>query len=728
MKLISLTAMTTQTQTQKSLTQTLANHLAEGTITPQILSQVMTAHFGGTDAQGKWNWKLAYEFLEASWVIYLRSLSNLNLSLLQRKEKRSPTETRRSEDQLKYQQFSTPLPIGYLMSQAAGITPEDVVLEPSAGTGLLAIWAEPAGASLILNEFAPLRQQFLDKLFSESPRFRFNAEQIHDYLPTEHQPSVVLMNPPFSASLNFTKREKLATQRHIHSALMRLRPGGRLVALTSHSFTPTKWRETFEQWSQIATLLSALTLPQNAYYKLGTTWGTQILVFDKVPGELDLRVCHQVDCLALAEVLIETLLPCSLLGDLIPIYEAPTPRQRVKAKDRFTPTEDFGNIVQLEYKTLDWDSSNSEFVEGLYEPYSLQSISIPEACAHPTALVQSTAMASIAPPQPHYRPSLPERTLEEGQLSDAQLETLIMAGNAHSQMLNGYYKIDKHEALVRTSDGDPDGQQYRQGYFIADGTGCGKGRENFAIILDNWLLGRKKAIFVTASASLLEDARRDWTDLGGRPEQIVPLSQFKQGEVINLGEAILFVTYATLRQPAKAGKCSRVAQVVEWLGADWQGCLIFDESHAMAKAIAKADDQGFGVQDASAQGKAGLEIQRQLPQARVVYSSATGATEVSNLAYAERLGLWMGNADFLSREAFINAMAEGGIAAMEIVARDLKALGLYCARTLSYAGVSYEILEHKLTSPQIETYDAYARAFQQIFNHLELALKASNAL
>ena len=68
--------MTTQTQTKQSITQTLAHQLAEGTITSQILSETMTEHFGGTDAQGKWNWKLAYEFLEASWVVYLRSLSS----------------------------------------------------------------------------------------------------------------------------------------------------------------------------------------------------------------------------------------------------------------------------------------------------------------------------------------------------------------------------------------------------------------------------------------------------------------------------------------------------------------------------------------------------------------------------------------------------------------------------------------------------------------------------
>ena len=44
-----------------------------------------------------------------------------------------PSQTRRSEEQLKYQQFSTPLPLAYAALQAAMIRPGDVVLEPSAG-------------------------------------------------------------------------------------------------------------------------------------------------------------------------------------------------------------------------------------------------------------------------------------------------------------------------------------------------------------------------------------------------------------------------------------------------------------------------------------------------------------------------------------------------------------------------------------------------------------------
>src|SRR3546814_9582534 len=102
----------------------------------------------------------------------------------------------------------------------------------------------------------------------------------------------------------------------------------------------------------------------------------------------------------------------------------------------------------------------------------------------------------------------------------------------------------------------------------------------------------------------------------------------------------------------------------------------------------------------------------------LVYVSATGATTVQNLAYAQRLGLW-GGADFpfASRSEFVAAIEEGGVAAMEVLARDLKALGLYASRSLSFDGVEYELLEHRLTEEQRRIYDSYAGALQVIHNN-----------
>jgi hypothetical protein len=224
---------------------------------------------------------------------------------------------------------------------------------------------------------------------------------------------------------------------------------------------------------------------------------------------------------------------------------------------------------------------------------------------------------------------------------------------------------------------------------------------------------------------LLEDARRDWIALGGSPDQILPLSQFRQGEPIERSEGIIFATYATLRTEAKQGKSSRVEQLIDWCGKDFDGVIVFDEAHAMSNA--SPEKKEWGIKKASLQGIAGLRLQHGLSQARVLYVSATGATTISNLAYAQRLGLWMAaEFPFASQSDFVAEMEKGGIAALEVVSRDLKALGLYTARSLSYQGVEYDILEHELTPEQIKIYNAYADAFQIIHQNLEAALKATN--
>ena len=112
--------------------------------------------------------------------------------------------------------------------------------------------------------------------------------------------------------------------------------------------------------------------------------------------------------------------------------------------------------------------------------------------------------------------------------------------------------------------------------------------------------------------------------------------------------------------------------------------IVFDEAHAMANAGGGKSERGDLA--ASPQGKVGLRLQHALLDARIVYVSATGATMVENLAYAQRLGLW-GGADFpfANRSEFVGAIEEGGVAAMEVLARDLKALGLYSVQSLSRA-------------------------------------------
>jgi predicted RNA methylase len=718
-----------------------------GRIQAAMLRAAMERAFGGSDAEGAWDWKTAYNACEAATVLFLRKVGPAisakaaspaaMLPMLAKIAGLLPTHTRRSEESQALQQFSTPITLGLAASTAAAITPADLVLEPSAGTGLLAILAELAGGALVLNELAETRAGLLTHLFPGVTTSRFDAAQIDDHLGADARPSVVLMNPPFSAMANVERRMADTTLRHVSSALARLANGGRLVAITGANFAPDNpaWTDAFAQLQQRSRVVFSAAIDGAVYAKHGTTIETRLTVIDKQPADEQCKFPASPGMAPDSVTLLDWVLrdvPARL-----PIVAAARPvcRPVVSRTSRGTPvrSSSFPAIavaaesIELAYETLDWQPAESgRITEALYEEYGLQTIRIPKSQAHPTKLVQSVAMASVAPPKPSYRPHLPPGVISGGLLSDAQLESVIYAGEAHSGHLAGSWKVDETFDIVSAAPDDAENAvRFRRGWFLGDGTGAGKGRQVAGILLDNWLKGRRRAVWVSKSDKLIEDAQRDWSALGQERLLVTPLSRFRQGTPIWLDQGILFTTYATLRTDGRDAKVSRVRQIVDWLGADFDGVIIFDESHAMQNAAGNKSERGD--QAASQQGRAGLRLQHALPNARIVYVSATGATTVHNLAYAQRLGLWGGeDFPFATRAEFVEAIEAGGVAAMEVLARDLRALGLYAARSLSYEGVEYDLLEHQLNDEQIRIYDSYAGAFGIIHNNLDAALKATN--
>ena len=103
------------------------------TLDARTLRTVMTDAFDGSDAEGAWAWKDAYEAVEIAQLLFLRKYGRAMagqagsparlLAMLARLAERLPTHSRRSEESQALQQFSTPLALGAIAARAAGWWP-----------------------------------------------------------------------------------------------------------------------------------------------------------------------------------------------------------------------------------------------------------------------------------------------------------------------------------------------------------------------------------------------------------------------------------------------------------------------------------------------------------------------------------------------------------------------------------------------------------------------------
>jgi len=385
----------------------LLPHLEQGRqVDAATLRAAMERAFGGSDASGAWDWTTAYEACEAATVLFLRKYGKallrkagspaLALPMLEKIIGLLPTHTRRSTESDALQQFSTPIPLGLAVATAAAITPADRVLEPSAGTGLLAIFAEIAGGSLVLNELAETRAGVLSLLFPTIGVTRHDAAQIHDHLDAAVVPSVVIMNPPFSAMANVQGRMADAALRHIGSALARLAVGGRLVAITGANFAPDApaWRDAYVRLQERGRVVFSAAIDGRVYAKHGTTFPTRLTVIDKRPAD-DPTVFPSApgvapDVATLLAWIAEHVPARPPVDASVTAPAVTTPRtvrgyiaRSAAASQTTSASEPSG--IELAYETVDWTPpQGARLSDSIYEDYALQSIRIPGAQDHPT--------------------------------------------------------------------------------------------------------------------------------------------------------------------------------------------------------------------------------------------------------------------------------------------------------------------------------------------------------
>lgn len=141
----------------------------------------------------------------------------------------------------------------------------------------------------------------------------------------------------------------------------------------------------------------------------------------------------------------------------------------------------------------------------------------------------------------------------------------------------------------------------RAGYYLGDGTGCGKGRVIAALVWHLWNSGAKRHVWLSASNDLLADATRDFRDIGA-DLPLCNLSSKAYGTIQggsgldDDGNGIIFASYHLLvasKSSAVEGvspKNSRLCQLIDWMRQGKGGAcglIALDEAHRTKNVAAK---------------------------------------------------------------------------------------------------------------------------------------------
>ena len=281
---------------------------------------------------------------------------------------------------------------------------------------------------------------------------------------------------------------------------------------------------------------------------------------------------------------------------------------------------------------------------------------------HPSTVVETHAMAASCRPPLWYEP-----VNVEG-LSVVQLEALILACQCHDTFLSGTH--------------------IRSGFCLGDGTGVGKGRVLAGLFLEYWRRSKEtmRGVWVSVSSDLYHQAVDDMRSVGGTK---VPFSNALSSH------GLIFSTYTALERDRT------LELLTQWLQAVPDPVLLLDESQPfLTGKIAKNI----------------LRLQQACPGARVVYSSATGATSVRSVLHMIRLGLWGPGSLCATAHQFECTLARAGLGAMEMLAVELRQRGVYVARQLDMSSVKFEVEICRLTEGERALYDRCAAVWQQLDN------------
>ena len=249
-------------------------------------------------------------------------------------------------------------------------------------------------------------------------------------------------------------------------------------------------------------------------------------------------------------------------------------------------------------------------------PYFTRFIPSKEATAHVIPLVEPEPLATCASPVLTYK-----LRAEHRDITQAQIQFVRTAQQCFDMKL-------------------PSGA--RAGFFLADGWGTGKTRALCQLIMENTLNGRRRHLWLTASPDQFVEVQQELRKVSDGRITAFQVASLEYESLEDLGyrEGVCFGTYAlfSLQARRKSGITSRLEQMTDWVSGNakgisdsYEGVIIFDE---WARIKQSTKDSRVTTMALNCD-----ELQKRLPQARVVYVSSSLLYSPRELNMCSRLGL-----------------------------------------------------------------------------------------
>jgi protein strawberry notch len=340
----------------------------------------------------------AYEALEPqirSGDARPRRIAQGDAPMLARLGYRPPTQTPRSEESERLQQFSTPVTLGSVAAEAAAWTRPTWSSNPRPGRALGDLCRarrRAASSQRDRRDPRPAARPPLPRRAAREPaQRRADPRAPNARNPPDHRPDEPALLG-FASSREALRRGCLPPCRLGPRAVWPGRPPRRDHRPPCRARGPG-WRDGFVRLQEKARVVFTAAVTGQAYARHGTTMSTRLTVVDRIPAEDPRHFPPSPGIAANGAELLE------YVGRLVPprasVIDAsplPSPSSRPCRSGRKPPPRGWHSstvpeTVELAYEACDWrpaEGGSARLTAGLYQCYTLQSLRIGQAKPHPT--------------------------------------------------------------------------------------------------------------------------------------------------------------------------------------------------------------------------------------------------------------------------------------------------------------------------------------------------------